>query len=181
MPYMSKKYQDFLEKNFNILEIISFPDTNNPAKILEIINGFKSDHYQYENKIVLEHFDTDFYKNKILKHGVFIYNFTEIIKSSEMPLSTFILVTSHFGIGNEIDELLSDWDEEDRPIIIETFTQSTIETQQLKNIPLRIKEIEFPALCMLGAGRSHRTALYNWLNDNNLLKNIELTVRKTNE
>lgn len=179
---MSKKYKDFLEKNFNVLKFIGFPDTNQPTKVLKIINSFKSDHpYLYQNKIVLEHFDTDYYKNKILKHGVFIYNFIEIIKSSGMPLSTFILVTNHFGIGKEIDELLFDWHKEDRPIIIETFIQSTIETKKLENIPLRIEEIEFPALCMLGTSRSHRVALYNWLNDNNLLKNIEITVRKTDE
>lgn len=174
---LSKKYIDKLKSKFDILDIIEFKEFDTNFSILRqrLIN-IKKQEYQVNERIIIEHFDTDVY-HKRLNYGLNLYNLLEEIENLDIPFFTIILVTNHFGIKREIDEILKDQNN-DSIKVIETFiTKTHYDTNAVTEFDVAVDKIKFSALSMLGAPRSHRFALYNYLKENNLLEKIQLSIR----
>ncbi len=139
----------------------------------------KKDFFSPKEKILIEFFDTDYFDPDILNHGLILYNIFTIAKIVDIPLHVFIFVTNHFGIQKDINSILKDHHINDRPIVIETFLrQQVYNSNVVQDFQISAKDIKFPAVSMMGANRSHRHALFNWMKTNNLLDRIKVTIRR---
>jgi hypothetical protein len=179
--HIPDRFYDLLSKHFTILETIHFLQFDKDYDILrEKLSNLKKQTFAPNEKIIIEHCETDYYNRNILKHGLYLYNFFSIVKSIDIPLSVFVIFTSHFGIEEEINEILIDHPEDDRPLIFETFIEKPVydsSPNAYKDIDINIDKIKYQGLSMMGAPRSHRFALYNYLVKNNLLDKIKVSIR----
>jgi hypothetical protein len=155
--------------NFSMLEIV---------KDFSILSDFLSkgkDVYSPCDRILIKHFDTDFYLADT-NIGINMYNLIEAFIKTRTPLFTLLLVTNHFGIKREIEHKLRNHNKNDFPTIIETFISmvnypSTFTTDDSRDITR-------PAICMMkGSIRSHRLALFNELKNKKLLGKVSASIR----
>ena len=176
---LTNGFYELLSQQYNILDIFRFVHFDHNFNILkEKLNSIKKHTFANNEKIIVEHFDTDYYNSKILKHGLNLYNFFSVAKDIDIPLSVFVICTNHYGIEQEINQLLDDHDINDRPLIIETFVQiSSYNINPYKDIDINIDNIKYAGLSMMGAPRSHRFAFYNYLCNNKLLDKIKVSIR----
>lgn len=174
---LTRKYFEKLNNTFNILDIIEFKEFDTDFSVLENrLTAIKKDQYLPNERIIIEHFDTDFYHHRLV-YGLNLYNLIETIRKIDIPFFTIIIVTNHFGIKKEIDKILGH-DEEGSIKVIETFIlRPGYNTDLVSVIDTNIDKITFSALSMLGAPRSHRFALYNFLESNHLLDKVQVSIR----
>jgi len=179
--HIPEQFCTLLSKHFKILEFINFLQFDHNYDVLyEKLSNLKKQTFDRNEKIIIEHFDTDYYKKDILKYGLILYNFFSIAKTLDIPLSVFVFFSGHFGISKEIDKILANHDKNDRPLIFETFIEKPVydtKPNAYKDIDININKIKYQGLSMMGAPRSHRFAFYNYLVKNNLLDKIEVSVR----
>jgi len=120
--------------------------------------------------------DTDYY-DPLLSQGLLIINLIRLFKNKDIPLYLLLFVTNHHGIEKEFNQLLINHHLRDRPTIIETLLSNTdlgTAINYTDNTNFDFNKIEKAGLCMLGAERSHRVGLCNFIKDTNLLPNIAL-------
>ena len=177
--HLTKKYYDKLSSVYNILDTIEFKEFDRNFDVLkDRLIQIKREQYNVNDKIIIEHFDTDYYDDKILCFGLNLYNVITLITELDIPCFVFVFVTNYFGLQQEIDLILKDHPIEDRPKIIETFITTTHYNSDLvEDLPVNTQEIKYAGLSMMGATRSHRHSLYNYLNTNNLLDNVKVSIR----
>jgi hypothetical protein len=72
-----------------------------------------------------------------------------------------LIVTNHFGIGQEIEQLTSD--PYDQPTVIETFISTLHYTNNYQDLDINADCIIRQGLCMMGAGRVHRHAMFRFI------------------
>jgi hypothetical protein len=169
---------NIVHEKFNVLfEIDCRSFDTNYQVLTDLINQVKKDRFDHKDRIVLVHMDTDYY-DPLLPCGLLIINIIRIFKKHQLPLFLLLFITNHFGIKTEFKTLLQEHPMEDWPTIVETLLSKTLlvskfDTQLVNDF----NSIEKQGLCMIGIKRSHRIALCNFLQDNNLLNNVAL---KTN-
>jgi hypothetical protein len=172
---LTEEYKNLLYSKYNILGHLSFLDINDDFSILEkALMSVKKDIFEPNDRFILEHFDTDFYLEEY-PYGFNIKNTFTAFNNSDTPLFTLLLITNHFGIGKEISAL--SLDACDYPTIIETFITKLHYTSSYNPLDVCVQEIVKPAICMLGANRSHRFALFNQFKEKNLLNNIAVSIK----
>ncbi len=178
---MVELYQEAVEivhEKFNVLFEIDCREFDTDYQVLtDLIDQVKKDKFDQKDRIVLIHMDTDYY-DLLLPCGLLIINIIRIFKDYQLPLFLLLFITNHYGIKQEFTKLLQDHSVEDFPTIVETLLSkillaSNFNTQLVNDF----NDIEKQGLCMMGAKRSHRIALCNFLQNNNLLDNVAV---KTN-
>lgn len=176
---LTEKYYDKLSSVYNILDTIEFKEFDYNFDVLkDRLIQIKREQYNVNDRIIIQHFDTDYYDDKILRFGLNLYNVMTLIAELDIPYFVIVFATNNFGLQQEIDQILKDHPREDRPKIIETFITTTHYNSDLvEDLPVNTQEIKYAGLSMMGASRSHRYALYNYLNTNNLLDCIEVSIR----
>ena len=176
---LTDKYYNKLTSVYNILDTIEFKEFDYDFSVLkDRLSQLKQEHYNVNDKVIIEHFDTDYYDHSILKSGVNLYNLMTVIKELDIPYFVFVFATNHFGLQQEVDLILKDHPNEDRPKIIETFiTWSHYNPDLVEDLPINTQDIKHAGLSMMGASRSHRQGLYNYLNTNNLLDSVKVSIR----
>lgn len=179
---LTEKYYDKLSSVYNILDTIEFKEFDYNFDVLkDRLIQIKREQYNINDKIIIEHFDTDYYDDKILRFGLNLYNVMTVIAELGIPYFVIIFATNNFGLQQEIDRILKDHPAGDRPKIIETFiTKMHYNTNLVENLPINAQDIKYAGLCMMGAERSHRYSLYNYLNTNNLLDCVKVSIRGHN-
>ncbi len=175
---LTKKYFNFFSSKFEILDIIEFKEFDYNFDILiKRLQKIKKEEYSINQKIIIEHFDTDYYDDNLLKFGLNLYNFFQVTKKLNLPNFIFLFVTNHFGLKDEIDKILNN--NSDKVTVIETFiTKSHYNTDAYHDIDVDQHKIVYPALTMMNHGRCHRYAFYDWIEKNSLLDYIEISIRK---
>lgn len=159
MSSMPKELITLLNENFNIVGTIKIMDVDHNFDLLkEFFISTKKEVFEYNDRYVIEHQDTDIYIPE-MSVGVNLRNFFHIVNELDIPLFTILIWTNHFGIQREIDILCKN----DKPTILESFCDILHVSNNYKNIPLSPESIKHHALSMMGATRSHRFALYNEL------------------
>jgi len=176
---LTKKYYDKLSSVYNILDTIEFKEFDYNFDVLkDRLIQIKREQYNVNDRIIIEHFDTDYYDEKILRFGLNLYNVITLITELDIPCFVFVFATNYFGLQQEIDRILKDHPIEDRPKIIETFiTKNHYNSDLVEDLPVNTQEIKYAGLSMMGVSRSHRYSLYNYLNTNNLLDNVKVSIR----
>lgn len=165
---MTDKVKNTLEKKFEIIDHFSFLDFDYRFDwLVERLNQNKKDYYKQNEKIIIEHLDTDYYF-EYCDVGINLRNFFELLSNLDVSPSLFIFYTNHFGLKKEIDKLCYGFYEYDRPLIIESFIGNLhYNPDGIEDVICDFNKIKYNALCMMNEKRSYRSALYN------ALKNID--------
>jgi len=175
---ITNNYMLAIKAKYNIighLNIIQFD--SNFHELVEFLDEIRKDKFEENDRILIEHFDTDFYPSNNDSFGIFLYNLVEAFLKSNTPLYILLFLTNHFGIKREFDTLLRNHNKNDYPSIIETFIST-------KSYPSDFtfahdnSNIHKHAICMMsGTERSHRSAIYNKMNEFKLLSKIAVSIR----
>jgi hypothetical protein len=176
---LTKKYYNKLANAYNILDTIEFKEFDRNFDVLKArLSQIKRKHYDVNDRMVIEHFDIDYYDDKILCFGLNLYNVITLITELDIPYFVFVFVTNHFGLQQEVDKILKDHPIEDRPKIIETFIiRHHYNSNLVEDLPVNTQEIKYAGLSMMGKPRSHRFSLYNYLKEHELLDNVQVSIR----
>ena len=156
------KVLDLLKSKFNIVEHVSFVEFDHDFDILTSrFLALKKDVYSESDRIIVEHFDTDFYYPESTV-GVNLRNFFTVANMIDIPLYLFVFYTNHFGIQREIDIICQHAHPKDRPLVLESFISKLhYPEHHYIDTPLAVDAITCPALCMISGQRSQRHALFN--------------------
>lgn len=178
MSELHKAARNILHSKYNVLLEINCREFDLKLEnLIDRLDQIKKDKFDANDRIVLIHMDTDYY-DELLPYGLLIINLVRIFKTKNIPFFTLLFITNHYGIQKEFDGLLVNHDINDRPTIIETLLSNILLSDNIKtDNNMDFDKIEKPGLCMMGAKRSHRILLANYLNNNNLLDKVAL---KTN-
>lgn len=175
VPYMTENYKDKLQKKYNILDHLHMKWFDFDWMLLETyLTSIKLDRYLPEHKYIIEHVDTDYYHPEF-KYGFWIYNLIKVFKQVDIPLHTILLFSNHFGIEKEIQDLAPDHN--DRPTVISSFIARTHYANHYQPVDVDPDLIQYPAICMMGGGRNHRNAMFRFLQKNNLLDIVPVSVK----
>jgi cell division transport system ATP-binding protein len=159
MPHGVKS---LLEKKYNIIDHLIFIDFDNDfLKLSRYLRNIKKEKFDWHDRIIIEHMDTDFYFPGSTV-GINLINFFNVIKDLDYPYFVFMFYTNHFGITREIDLLCQDTDPIDRPTVIESFiTNFHYNNNGYTNINLNIEQCEF--VFLFGQSCSGKSSLLRLL------------------
>ena len=172
---MTQGYRDVVYNKYRVVLHLEFKQFDQDFTILEEhLRTVKKQSFDPDERIIIEHVDTDYYFNEFA-HGLGLYNLFTAFKQVDIPLFTMLLFTNHFGIQREVDELAPDTN--DKPTVIETFITKTHYTNNYRPILLNQDQIQRPGLCMMSQGRVHRHAMYHFLEKENLLPVVATSIK----
>jgi hypothetical protein len=152
-----------LKSKFNIIGQAEFKQFDADWDFLE--NFFQTTHketFDINDRYIFNHQDTDIYIPEC-RVGINFRNFFEVARKNDIPFYTILIWTNHIGIQQEIDIICANRHCTDRPTVIESFCTTSHVSDSYSNVQINIEQIQYHALSMMGANRSHRYALYNSL------------------
>lgn len=172
---MTEKYKDLLYSKYEVLghyEMKAFDW--NWLLFEDHLRSIKLNYYSPNQKYIVEHVDTDYY-HPDFKYGFWISNLISVFKTVDVPLHALLLFTNHFGIDKEINKLAPD--PHDRPTVVSSFVVTPHYTDNYQPVEISPELITHPAICMMGAGRNHRYAMFRFLEKHNLLDTVATSIK----
>lgn len=152
---------DIFAERYNIIASIEFKKFDlAPDNLREFFSSTKKTTFLPNDRYIIVHHDTDVYINE-MPVGLNFRNFFLIADELDIPFFTLIIWTNHFGLQREVDILCRTRHIKDRPMVVESFCTTTHVADCYESVPLNVDAITTQGLCMMGAARSHRYALYN--------------------
>ncbi len=174
---MRSPHRKVLYNKYKILSHIQFKAFDKDFKILEDhLLALKKDRFDANERIIIEHQDTDYYLPDF-PYGIGLYNLFTAFKKTDIPLFTMLLFTNHFGIKKEVQALAPD--QNNTPTVIESFIVRSHYTNEYDHVTLDSDQIHRPAVCMMGQARVHRWAMYHFLANRNLLPLVATSIQGT--
>lgn len=170
--YLPNAVKNLLQRRYNILDHISFLGFDSDFDGLKSrFSVLKKETYTINDKIIVEHTDTDFYFEHCAV-GLNLLNFFTVINQVDIPKHVFLFYTNHFGLKKEIELLCKD--PNDQPLVIESFIDNLhYNPDGYNDVDLAPNKITHQTLCMMHIQRSHRNAMYHAIKnipDSNLIK-----------
>jgi hypothetical protein len=160
---MPQEIYDVFAARYNILDSIETKEFDMDFdKLRQFFSRSRKQIYSPRDRYIIVHQDTDVYI-KEMSVGLNLRNCLVVAEELDIPFYTIILWTNHFGLQREIDLLCEQRDVQDRPTVIESFCTVTHVADHYQDRPLAPDSIQYQGLCMMGAPRSHRYALYTSL------------------
>ena len=154
---------DLLTKKYNIIGNIAFQQFDHDWDHLRsFFQHTKKTKFDRLDRYMITHQDTDIYLPE-MSVGLNLRNFFEIVNELDIPLFTILIWTNHFGLQKELDILHRARHPKDRPTVIESFCTRSHVADSYVDQNLAIDEIQYHALSMMRANRSHRFAVYHAL------------------
>jgi hypothetical protein len=161
-PLVSAK----LKAKYNIIaEIDLYKLGNNPSRMYQTLRSAYKDHYDPNDRILIYHYDTDFYQEGG-GSGFIISNLMTCLNHLDISECFCLLLTNHYGISNEINQLSTN------KIGMQIFENNYTEIQTNPNpnpIDINVEKIVKPYICLNGAKRSHRVMVLCYLREHQLL------------
>lgn len=177
IPLMTKNYRAALYSKFDILDHFEVKYFDQDWPSLEVyLRSIKLDYYTSKQKYIVEHVDTDYY-HPDFKYGFWITNLISVFRQVDIPLHCLLLFTNHFGIEREIQSLAPD--PMDRPLVVSSFIVSSHYSDNYQSVDTDADAIDYPAICMMGSSRTHRHALFRFLQHNQLLDKVAVSINNT--
>jgi len=170
---------NLLSSKFNIITALNLRDL---GISYDSMNVFRSDlmkvhqkHYSNHDRILISHMDTDYYDSNY-PYGIWISNLIRTFNEFDIPLFTLIIITNHYGLKNEVN-MLTTGNRKFKPLVIETLLSDALLGNYNNNVNKLINSnnIQYSGLCMMGQSRSHRNAMYNFINNESLINNVALS------
>lgn len=157
---------NYIFSKYNILAEIDLVEMDSsPDKIYNALKLIQKDTYHPKDRILIYHYDTDFYYTNS-SPGFTIYNLLSCIKSLDISACFCIMLTNHYGISSEINQLCND---NAKMHVFESNYQYLQTTPTPKPIDININNIVKPYICLNGAQRSHRVMFLCYLREHQLL------------
>lgn len=162
--HLHKKYQVVCEIDFLALD-------HDPHLMFAKLQAAYKDEYQPNEKIVVYHYDTDYY---VENTGFCLHNFLRCLKRLNISPSVVVMFTNHHGISKEIENFYStnysDFDyKNDHMFIFESNHMIQQTTSDPLPTNLDIDQISHPYSCLFGAKRTHRVMLLSQLQQHKIL------------
>ena len=102
------KIAQLLQEKYTIVaEIDLLTLDSNPQLLYHALKLAYKECYKPNDRILIYHYDTDFYYAKG-SPGFTISNLMTCLKSLDISVNFCLLLTNHYGISNEINQLSSD-------------------------------------------------------------------------
>lgn len=181
---LNKVLFDEISHHFEILEVIDSTNHDlNFEQLDEKIKSFKDFSFGAKQRILFYYQDLSFYQNLVNGPSVFLYNLYQILKKYNIPPEFVILITNHYGINKEIEQLNLSM-QYSLTKIIETslwYDFPIIEKIHEKNVTSINSRKEFLFTCLNNMERIHRNYTLCCLKENNLINNGIVSYRFKNE
>lgn len=169
-----KSFKDNIEKKYSILTYINLVHYDYQIEhLFESIKKVYKNQYNSNEKIVILHYDTDFY---ITKHiGNTMYNLLQIINYFGISPSVFIILTSNYGLDKELkyyyQNFVSNFDVENDWFNVIENNYSRLQSQENieTNLSMSCEKICYHYSLLNGAPRTHRKILVSALYAQNLI------------
>lgn len=167
-PIISNK----VRSTYKIIAEIDFLDFDqHPDLMLEHLESVKQDDFQPNEKIIVYHYDTDYYLEKT---GFALYNFLSCLKFLDISPSVILFFTNHHGIEQEIKNFYSTYysNFDYQLDSMKIFESNRTLIQAIPNpvtVDQNIEKIRYPFSCLFGSKRSHRVLFLSALKFKNLL------------
>lgn len=160
---MPQEIFDVFAAKYNIIASIETKEFDlNFDHLRHFFASTKKQKFASQDRYIIVHQDTDVYINE-MSVGLNLRNLLVIVEELDIPFYTIIIWTNHFGLQREIDLLCQNQHSQNRPTVIESFCTVTHVADSYQDRPLAVDSIHYQGLCMMGAPRSHRYALYTSL------------------
>jgi hypothetical protein len=160
------KIAQLLQEKYTIVaEVDLLKFDSNPQLLYHALKLAYKECYKPNDRILIYHYDTDFYYAKG-SPGFTISNLMTCLKLLDISVNFCLLLTNHYGISNEINQLSSD--HLDMPIF-ESNYQLLQTTPTPIPINININKIKKSYICLNGAKRSHRVLFLSYLKEYQLL------------
>jgi hypothetical protein len=144
-----------------------------PLKMYHVLRAWYRPEYQPHEKILIYHYDTDFYSKG--GYGHTLYNFLLSLRSLDISPSVIVFLTNHHGISQEIQKFYHefyhdfDYDLDHMTVFESDYVLPHAPQDPLKHTPIAIDEIKKHFVCLNGRLRSHRMALLAALKSREIL------------
>lgn len=159
--------ESLISDKFTVIGYINFLHCFHDYNLLtETLLEIKKDYFDSNERIIVDHQDTDFY-TEYCSVGIHMYNFFAILENLHFPAWPFIFYTNHFGLEKEINHLCKHLHSADRPTVLESFITTKHYNNQIPDCSFDPQSIVKNGICMMNMKRSHRHAVYN------LIKNFD--------
>lgn len=157
---------NYIHSKYNVLaEINLFELDSAPHKIYDILKASYKNRYQPTDRILIYHYDTDFYYTQS-SPGFTVYNLLNCLKLLDIPVCFCMLLTNHYGIAEEINQLSND---SVKMTIFESNYQLMQTAPKANAIDVNIDQIKQAFINLNGAQRPHRILFLSYLKEHNLL------------
>lgn len=175
---ISSTTKSFEKPGFDILDVIDLLHADSDLNgLYERLKKIKKEVFAPEEKIVILHFDSEYYYQGC-PLGFQTHNLFSIWRSLDIPYSVMMLIHNQHGIERGIEHFIVCAN--DSPTLINVLVNRT-SISHLKhwiaNPPIP-KNIEYFAACLMqGTPRAHRVALMQYLTKHNLLDLVRTNFR----
>jgi hypothetical protein len=151
-----------LETKFNIVDHYAFVRLDHDMKnLISKLQSHGQRSFGEQDRIVVEHMDTDFYYEESTV-GITVRNFFTVIERFNVPVNVFVFYTNHFGLRREIDIVCKNIEPQFRPLVLESFISNKHYPETgYQDFDFKIDDIECQALTLINGKRSYRHALFN--------------------
>jgi hypothetical protein len=164
-------FMQALSDRFNILDIIDLFKYDNCLDLLYTrLESLKKDTYNNNDRIILMHFDTDFYIHQD-RPGFLLSNLHMILAKLDIPFNFILLITNH-QLTEELEQLRNQYTTEPISIshIVTNFQKLLVnDGSDIIDLELNQSCVHYLFSCLNGSSRSHRRFLISMLDNNNLL------------
>lgn len=157
-----------IPQNLKILDTINLVEVDHdPTVIYQRLLQNKKNVFQPNEKIVIIHKDTEYF---YFDHptGFSIYNLFSVWRDLDIPYSVMILCSTYHDLNRAISPFIVN--AEDRPTVISSLLNHQSHDSLENQFPgTDYKDIQYPAVCLLGRARAHRIKILQFLIQHNLL------------
>lgn len=151
-----------LKARFNIVDHYVFMRLDHDMKnLVSKLQSHDQRSFDPQDRIIVEHMDTDFYYEESTV-GITVRNFFTVIERFDIPVNLFVFYTNHFGLRREIDVVCKNTEPQFRPLVLESFISNMhYPAAGYQEVDVAIDDIDCQALTLINGKRSYRHALFN--------------------
>lgn len=169
-----KSFQSDLEQKYSVLKYIDLLELDYQVEeIQEMLESVYKNEYKLDEKIVILHYDTDFYLYNSI--GVTLHNLITIINYLNISPSVFIILTNHYGLNSELEQYYkknyrsfnidNDWFN----IIENNYTSQQAPEDNFLDCKVDSNQIMYHYSCLNGSPRTHRKVLLAAMSELNII------------
>ena len=175
------EHHKIIKEKFNVVAEIDARDFDRDYSILEsLLLKHKRESYTIYDKFLISAMDINYYDD-LLPCSILVINIIRIFERLNIPFFTLLFITTHNGMEKEFDIVLNDHPKDDRPVVLYTMISNLNTPPTYDWIKyIETDNIERAGMCLMHMAKSHRVALYNYLIENNLDKQIAISQHFSN-
>ena len=175
------EHHKIIKEKVNVVAEIDARDFDRDYSILEsLLLKHKRESYTIYDKFLISAMDINYYDD-LLPCSILVINIIRIFERLNIPFFTLLFITTHNGMEKEFDIVLNDHPKDDRPVVLYTMISNLNTPPTYDWIKyIETDNIERAGMCLMHMAKSHRVALYNYLIENNLDKQIAISQHFSN-